>query len=119
VRPIESRHLLDLFRSGELDDRWPETLASRGEDPVVITGDRHRKSRSIDPRLPIILPAVNLTGLFLSGTLQQASGEIKMAAILTILDKLDEHVSKTPPGERLSLKIEREHYTFCLAFERS
>jgi len=72
--PIESCFLVDyLNRQGALDEDWGPIL--RGSDWIVVSRDRgqSRKLKSKGAPLHIVLPRANVTGIFLSGGLGNAS----------------------------------------------
>lgn len=98
----EMVHLLERFEHGSADDHWVEQIASDTPRFLVITGDRAVKSKREDPRLPVILSRAGVSGIFLTGKLQQRSAFEKVRALMYVWPALDRAAQHTP-GTRYRL----------------
>jgi hypothetical protein len=106
---VDMVHLLDLLGSGARDDEWVRLIA-QGDPPfLVLTGDRGATSRRPDPRLPALLPQFKVTGVYLSGKLQQRTGFEKARALLVVWPQLEKAYTD-PPGSRFRLNAHRAGY---------
>lgn len=105
--PIQAVHLLKLNgQQGLQDDQWAERLGREG-GWIVVTGDRGRRAEG--PRLPRVLPAAKVTGVFLSGKLQSSSGDDKLASIQWMIKRIDK-IAKAPPGTRFRLNRDGDSF---------
>lgn len=103
--PIHAIHLLDIFRGGIQDDDWARRLRQES-GWIVVTGDR---GRGRSPRLPVILPALGVTGIFMSASLQNAKGDDKVEAIRWMAARID-RIAAAPPGTRFKLNKHGETF---------
>jgi len=86
----EMVHLLERFEEGSPDDHWVQEIAAEDQPFLVITGDRATKSKRNDPRLPALLPQAGVSGVFLSGKLQQRPAFEKVRALMTVWPGLEQ-----------------------------
>ena len=105
----EMVHLLDRMNSGVGDDIWASNFAHASPPFLVITGDRGVHTKTGDPRLPQILPALGISGVFLSGKIQNAKAFDKIRALLYVWPQLEE-IWARPSGERHKLLISGKGY---------
>ncbi|MCW5755598.1 MAG: hypothetical protein KIT24_12900 [Phycisphaeraceae bacterium] len=105
----EMVHLLERFEAGSPDDRWLQEIAAEDPPFLVITGDRARKSKRDDPRLPTLLPEAGINGIFLTGKLQQRPAFEKVRALMTVWPGL-ELAAKQRRGARSRLMPHGESY---------
>ncbi len=99
--PIHAVHLLDLMRrQGVRDDVWARVLGRQG-GWIMLTGDRGR-TRAGSPRLPVVLPLERVTGVFLTGALQSAGGDVKVAAVRWLVQRITT-VAEAPAGTRFAI----------------
>lgn len=107
--PISCVHLLDELKSGTTDKELAEKLASMNPRPVVLSGDTGKQSGRHDPRLPLLLPELGITGVFFSPTSQQRTGFEKIRGLLICLPQIvafsEDHDGQ---GKRLRLIIEKD-----------
>lgn len=83
--PVDAVHLLDRLKAaGVPDDHWVPQIGQEG-GWLVITGDC---GRGKPPRLPELLPAHNVTGVFMGGNLPQECAFVKFRAIMVNYPKI-------------------------------
>jgi hypothetical protein len=103
-------HLLERFEAGSPDDRWIQDIAQDDDRFLVITGDRAAKTRQGDPRLPVILPQAGVSGVFLTGKLQQRPAFEKVRALMYVwplMEKAAQHAG----GARWRLMLHGDGYS--------
>lgn len=98
----EMVHLLERFEAGSPDDQWVREIGDGAEQFIVITGDRASKSGRGDPRLPTLLPQAGVSGVFLSGKLQQKPAFEKVRGLMYVWPALED-MAKQPGGTRKKL----------------
>jgi len=97
--PITHAHILDFNKaSGVADDVWVPRVAQGGW--VVVTGDTGAKK--LGAPLQIIMPQYKVTGVYFSGKLQQQPGQVKISALIWMLQHRH-RVESAPQGTRFKL----------------
>ena len=105
----EMVHLLERFEAGSPDDHWVREIGDDDEPFIVITGDRASKSGRDDPRLPTLLPQAGVSGVFLTGKLQQRPAFEKVRALMCIWPAI-ERLAEQPGGTRNKLSPHGDDY---------
>lgn len=99
--PIQHMHMLEFNeKQGIEDDEWVPRAASEGW--IVITGDSGR--RKLGSPLQLMMPQYLVTGIYLSGKLQQKNAATKMQAIVSVLHLIPQ-VAASPRGTRFRLRM--------------
>ncbi|MFN0131187.1 MAG: hypothetical protein ACKVW3_01435 [Phycisphaerales bacterium] len=105
--PVEAVHLLERFVQGRPDDEWTLHLARDNPRWLVLSADRHRRGRAVDPRLPVILPALRISSVFFTPTTHQWPAARKAEHLMALIDDLRAAWAHAP-GTRHRLALRRD-----------
>ena len=104
---IEAAFLVEHFgKQGVKDSSWAKALMEEG-DWCVITADRGRKKKntrlSEGPPLHKILPACDISGVYMSGSVQNSRGAEKVRAVTSTWPDIKSFFVNGAPGSRMLL----------------
>ena len=106
--PIHGEFPEDYFGfKGALDIDWTKQLQAEGDWSVITTDigrQRGNQARLKGPPLHLILPARNITGIFLSGKMAQRGGFEKARCIFYLIHEIVAAIERSAPGTRFKIR---------------
>lgn len=106
--PVEAFNLVDRYASGLGDDAVTKWIVAHKPRLLMISGDSGAQSGR-DPRLPKLLPAHGITGVFLAPRMAQKEGFERVRALIVCMPAIIRAYHATP-GERYSLRESGDGY---------